>query len=114
MSISVVMISLTPSCALSTPGMNPHSAPAAAPASIITGITTIAGVPGGRIGASTTAPAPHAPSRNWPSAPMFQRRIRKASGAGEAGEDQRRRLDQGVRQDADVAERRLDDVERRP
>ena len=38
----------------------------------------IAGVPGGTIGTRTTAEAPQAPIRNWPSAPMFQRRIRKA------------------------------------
>ena len=79
MSISVVMISLTPSLARSTPGMNPHTPPAAAPASIMAGITTIAGVPGGRIGSRTTALAPHAPSRNWPSAPMFHSRIRNAN-----------------------------------
>ena len=58
--------------------MRPHSAPAAAPASIITGMTTIAGVPAGSSGKSTTALAPQAPSRNCPSAPMFQSRIRKA------------------------------------
>ena len=39
----------------------------------------MAGVPAGSTGASTIALAPHAPSRNWPSAPMFQSRIRKAS-----------------------------------
>src|SRR5450756_3217686 len=38
----------------------------------------IDGVPGGTIGMSTTADAPQAPIRNWPSAPMFHRRIRKA------------------------------------
>ena len=59
--------------------MKPHRPPAAAPASIITGMTTIAGVPAGSTGARTIALAPQAPSRNWPSAPMFQRRIRKAS-----------------------------------
>ena len=73
------MISLTPSLALSSPGMSPQTAPASAPATIIAGITTIAGVPAGRIGARTTALAPHAPSRNWPSAPMFHSRIRNAS-----------------------------------
>ena len=59
--------------------MKPQAPPASAPASIIAGITTIAGVPAGRSGARTTALAPQAPSRNWPSAPMFQSRIRKAS-----------------------------------
>ena len=38
-----------------------------------------AGVPAGRIGNRTTALAPQAPRRNWPSAPMFHSRIRKAS-----------------------------------
>ncbi len=47
-------------------------------ATIIRGSVTIAGVPAGTIGMSTTADAPQAPMRNWPSAPMFQRRIRKA------------------------------------
>ena len=59
--------------------MKPHSPPAMAPASIIAGMTMIAGVPAGRIGARTIALAPQAPSRNCPSAPMFHSRIRNAS-----------------------------------
>ncbi len=76
--------------------MNPQAPPARAPATIIAGITTNPGVPAGSSGTRTTALAPHAPRRNWPSAPMFQRRIRKATRAGQAREDERRRLDQGV------------------
>ncbi len=60
------------------PGTKAQAPPARAPATIIAGIRTIAGVPAGRMGMSTTAPAPHAPRRNCPSAPMFQSRIRKA------------------------------------
>ena len=89
--------------------MNPQTPPAMAPATIIAGITTI-GVPAGRIGARTIALAPQAPSRNWPSAPMFQRRIRKASAharpvrmSGVAATS--------VRQDAHVAEGGIEDVQ---
>ena len=73
------MISLTAKRALSRPGMKPHAAPARKPESIISGIVTNAGVPAGTSGRNTTALAPHAPIRNWPSAPMFHSRIRKAS-----------------------------------
>ena len=38
-----------------------------------------AGASGGRTGARTIAAAPQAPISSWPSAPMFQSRIRKAS-----------------------------------
>ena len=62
-----------------TPGIRPHSAPQANPASIIAGRRMKPGVPAGTRGTRTTALAPHAPSRSCPSAPMFQRRIRKAS-----------------------------------
>src|SRR5688572_23041203 len=72
------MISLTPRRALRMPGMKAQAAPATAPAIIIAGITTMAGGPAGRIGASTMALAPQAPSRNCPSAPILQSRILKA------------------------------------
>ena len=58
--------------------MSPHSAPQAKPTSSMAGMTTIPGVPAGRSGTRTTALPPQAPSRSWPSAPMFQSPIRKA------------------------------------
>ena len=79
LSIRVAMISLTPKRDLRTPGIRPHAAPPRKPATSITDRTTMPGVPAGSSGARTTALAAQAPSSSWPSAPMFQSRIRKAS-----------------------------------
>ncbi len=78
LSIRVAMISLTPKRALRIPGIRPHAAPPRKPATSMTGRTTNPGVPAGRSGARTTALAAQAPRSSWPSAPMFQSRIRKA------------------------------------
>ena len=74
------MISLTPSRALRMPGIRPHSAAGEQPGQHHHRDQRRS--PASRPGASgnrTTALAPQAPSRNWPSAPMFQSRIRNAS-----------------------------------
>ena len=74
------MISLTPSRALQEARDEAPRAPRPArPPASSPGSARRPGVPAGRIGSSTTALAPHAPSRNWPSAPMFHSRIRNAS-----------------------------------
>ncbi len=59
--------------------MKPHSAPAAMPARIISGMATQRDVWAEISGSSTTALAPHAPMKNCPSAPMFHSRMRNAS-----------------------------------
>ena len=59
--------------------MKPHNAPQMKPASAIAAIMMTRGVSAGRSGNSTTALAPHAPRKNWPSAPMFHSRMRNAN-----------------------------------
>jgi hypothetical protein len=49
------------------------------PASIITGINIHREVVGGSMGVNTIALAPKAPIMNWPSAPIFQSFMRKAT-----------------------------------
>ena len=73
----------------------------------------MAGVPAGRIGTRTTALAPQAPSRNWPSAPMFQRRIRKASAQARPVRISGVALTSVSQMTPDAAERRDDDVAER-
>ena len=91
--------------------MRPHSAPAAAPASIIAGMTTMAGVPGRQDrGQDDRAGAPGA-EQELPFGADVPEAHPERERAGEAGQDQRRRLDQRVADDADAAERRLEDVD---
>ena len=104
------MISLTPSRARRIPGMKPQAPPASAPASIIAGMTTIAGVPAGRIGdEDDRAGAPGAEQELALRADVPQPHP-EGERAGETGQDQRRRLDQGVRDDPDAPEGGTDDV----
>src|SRR5919108_2923976 len=58
--------------------MNPQAAPAAMPASAMTGMKSQRGESAGRTGASTMALAPQAPMMNCPSAPMFHSFMRNA------------------------------------
>ena len=67
-------------------------------------------MPSGSQPTSTTAEAPQAPIISWPSAPMFQSRMRKATEQARPGEDEGRGLDQRVREDAHAAERGPQDV----
>ncbi len=76
MSSSVVMISLQLSLTLSSAGISAHSAPQIMPATIIAGIIS---QPEPSQPVITTAVAPQAPMCSWPSAPMFQNSILKAS-----------------------------------
>ena len=86
--------------------MNPHTPPATAPASIIAGMTTIAGVPAGRIGHQDDgAGAPCAEQELALGADVPEAHP-EGERAGQAGQDQRGRLDQRVADDADAAERR--------
>ena len=76
--MSVVMISLTLSRALSMPGMKPQNAPPMKPAiPIATSITQVGESLGNTYRA--TPVAMKAPMKNCPSAPTLKRRMRSAS-----------------------------------
>ena len=88
MSISVVMISLTPISDRATAGPNDHSAP---PAAAAISMSTISMGPGASGSSRPTRVAATAPNMICPSAPMFQRPIvaaietaRPASASGTA------------------------------
>ena len=105
------MISFTPSRARRIPGIRPHGPPATIPATIISGIRMIAGRAGrNEREQDDRAGAPGAEQELALGADVPQAHP-EGQRAGQAGQDQRRRLDERVGQDADAAERRVQDVE---
>ena len=74
----------------------PHSAPASAPASIIAGIRTIAGVPSGSDRREDDEARAPRTEQELPLRADVPQPHPEGQDAGEAGEDQRRRLDQRV------------------
>ena len=96
--------------ARSTPGIRPHSAPASGAGQHHHGITTIAGVPAGRSGTRTTALGAPGAQQELALGADVPEAHPEGERAGEAGQDQRRRLDQRVADDAELAERGIEDV----
>ena len=77
--------------------MKPQAAPpATAPASIIAGMTTMAGVPAGRIGHQDDRAGAPGAEQELALGPDVPEAHPEGQGAGQAGQDQRRRLDERV------------------
>ena len=89
----VVITSCAPNRALSTPGIAPHAPPERTAARKQSGTSSHAGHPANAIPTQAVA---NAAIVSCPSAPMFSRPQRKATATAEAGEDQRRRVEERV------------------
>ena len=94
--------------------MKPHSAAGDAPASIITGMTTMAGVPGRQDRGEDDRARPPGAEQELALGADVPEAHPEGERAGQPGQDQRRRLDQRVADDPDAAERGDHDVAERP